>query len=435
MQTLILCALGGIIILSAIFTKLNTGILAIAAAFLFGIFGSALDSTAILAMFPTRLFFIIFTLALFFGMLSENGTVERATEFLLQGLGSRVVFLPLVVFLLVALLTSLGVSNIAVTGLMAPIAMRLAQTLHLSPLLMSLLIVGAASGAALSPLSLSGAIVQEYVSRNVAEVEEFKYFAPWRLYFWSLFAQGTVAFAGFHLMGGTKWVRKNAKQHIVPEQKEPRKAFEKHHVISTFVFFLFVAAVSLPNVPFFNGIFSTSLIRLTENIAIPALLCAALLMLFGVSHLPNAISKLPWNTIFLIVGMSMFIQYAEHSQALSLLSQQLVNFSTPQSVFFLFPFASALLSAFSSSSGVVLPLFLPLTVDFSRQIPNVSAVDLVTALSISSHMVDASPLSTLGALCISALNFEDRRIKLFRQLFVFGMLLIPGSAIFCWILF
>jgi uncharacterized membrane protein YqjE len=45
----------------------------------------------------------------------------------------------------------------------------------------------------------------------------------------------------------------------------------------------------------------------------------------------------------------------------------------------------------------------------------------VIAIDVGSHMVDVSPLSTLGALCLAALPEDANRAKLFRQLLLWGL--------------
>jgi uncharacterized membrane protein YagU involved in acid resistance len=56
----------------------------------------------------------------------------------------------------------------------------------------------------------------------------------------------------------------------------------------------------------------------------------------------------------------------------------------------------------------------------------------VIAIDLGSHMVDVSPLSTLGALCLAALPEKVNRSQLFRQLLVWGfsMTIVAGILAF-----
>jgi hypothetical protein len=53
---------------------------------------------------------------------------------------------------------------------------------------------------------------------------------------------------------------------------------------------------------------------------------------------------------------------------------------------------------------------------------------------VGAHLVDISPLSSLGAICLASVVHEDRD-KLFRHLLLFGLSMsILGTAL-CFILF
>jgi len=56
------------------------------------------------------------------------------------------------------------------------------------------------------------------------------------------------------------------------------------------------------------------------------------------------------------------------------------------------------------------------------------------SLIVGSHLVDVSPLSTTGALCIAAAYNTDVR-KLFRQMLAWGMSMAVVAAIGCYIVF
>ena len=62
---------------------------------------------------------------------------------------------------------------------------------------------------------------------------------------------------------------------------------------------------------------------------------------------------------------------------------------------------TGIVSVYSSTSGVVLPAFLPLAPGLAAQLPGASAVGIAMSMNIGGHLVDVSPLSTIGALCIA----------------------------------
>ena len=65
-------------------------------------------------------------------------------------------------------------------------------------------------------------------------------------------------------------------------------------------------------------------------------------------------------------------------------------------------FSPDVVSVYSSTSGVVLPAFLPTIPGLSAQLGGADPVSIALSMNIGSHLVDMSPLSTIGALCIAA---------------------------------
>jgi di/tricarboxylate transporter len=64
--------------------------------------------------------------------MSESGLLDALAHVVLKRIQTHVVFMPLAVFLGVAILSGLGAGNIAVIALVAPLALRTAQQIGLS---------------------------------------------------------------------------------------------------------------------------------------------------------------------------------------------------------------------------------------------------------------------------------------------------------------
>ena len=62
-------------------------------------------------------------------------------------------------------------------------------------------------------------------------------------------------------------------------------------------------------------------------------------------------------------------------------------------------------SVYSSTSGVVLPAFLPTVPGLVERL-GADPLEIASAMNVGGHLVDLSPLSTIGALCIAALPNE-----------------------------
>ena len=56
-------------------------------------------------------------------------------------------------------------------------------------------------------------------------------------------------------------------------------------------------------------------------------------------------------------------------------------------------------------------------------------------MNIGGHLVDVSPLSTIGALCIAGAPAERRRRALFNKLLAWGLSMSVVGALLCYLLF
>ena len=63
---------------------------------------------------------------------------------------------------------------------------------------------------------------------------------------------------------------------------------------------------------------------------------------------------------------------------------------------------SGILSVYSSTSGVVLPALLPTVPKLISQLGGGDPLALASSVVVAGHVVDSSPLSTIGALCIAS---------------------------------
>ena len=63
------------------------------------------------------------------------------------------------------------------------------------------------------------------------------------------------------------------------------------------------------------------------------------------------------------------------------------------------------------------------------------AMSLMSSMNVSGHLVDVSPLSTLGALCLAAAPPGTDTRALFNKLLAWGLSRTVVGATVCWIVF
>ena len=110
---------------------------------------------------------------------------------------------------------------------------------------------------------------------------------------------------------------------------------------------------------------------------------------------------------------------------------------TPSTVTGVVAFVTGIVSVYSSTSGVVLPAFLPTVPGLVERLGGGDPMAMASSMIVGGHLVDLSPLSTIGALCIAALpgNSAEESRTLFNQLLAWGLSMTVVGTAACWLLF
>jgi len=161
-----------------------------------------------------------------------------------------------------------------------------------------------------------------------------------------------------------------------------------------------------------------------------AFFSAAILLFLDVSDSEKALKNMPWDAILLVSGVSLLIGMLDKAGGLDLATTLIANIADVSYINSLLAFITGVISAYSSSSGVVLPAFIPLIPELIEKMGGGDIYRMVIAVAVGSHMVDVSPLSTLGAICISAIPATSmEKNKLFRQLMLWGLSMAVVGAV------
>ena len=95
-------------------------------------------------------------------------------------------------------------------------------------------------------------------------------------------------------------------------------------------------------------------------------------------------------------------------------------------------FVAGVISSYSSTSGVVLPAFLPTVSGLVERLGGGDPLEIALSINIGAALVDVSPLSTIGALCIAAVPPGAADTKdLFRKMLLWGFSMALYGAMFC----
>ena len=144
---------------------------------------------------------------------------------------------------------------------------------------------------------------------------------------------------------------------------------------------------------------------------------------------------MPWNVIVMVSGVTVLIAVLEKAEGIDLIVSYLARVATRGLVTAEVALLTGLVSVYSSTSGVVLPAFLPMVPKLAQQVGGVDPFAIAMSMNVGGHLVDVSPLSTIGALCIAGAPAGAAARALFNRLLAWGLSMAIVGAIICYVLF
>jgi Na+/H+ antiporter NhaD/arsenite permease-like protein len=277
---------------------------------------------------------------------------------------------------------------------------------------MAIMVGHGTTAGSMSPIAPTGIIVSGIMTRIGLPGYE------WPAYVNNLVAQTLVAFAGYFVFGGWRLFRAH---HVRPpvEPGDP-PSFDRANWITIGV----IAALIV-------GVLAFGL-----NVGLGAFAAAVLLSALRAANHDDAVRRMPWSVILMVTGVTVLIALLEKTQGLDLFTAILARWATPGSITGFIAFVTGLISVYSSTSGVVLPAFLPTIPGLVERLGGGDPLAIASAMVVGGHLVDVSPLSTIGALCLAGLapGSGDAR-ALFNRLLAWGLSMTVVGAAACYILF
>jgi di/tricarboxylate transporter len=397
-------------------SQINVGFLSIAFAFIIGVLFGGMRATDVAAGFPASLFLILVGVTLFFSQANVNGTLDRVAKLSVKLARGNVGAIPVIFFFLATALASIGAGNIATTALLAPVAMTVAGNLRISAFLMTVCVCCGANAGALSPFAPTGVIANGLLGRIGITNQELPVF------FNNFLAEGFVGLAGYFLLGGYKLFSRRASQIAVRLDEAlvgTEGPFEWNQKLTLVLIAAMVASVAIFKI----------------DVGMAAITAAAIMTLCRAADEEQAVKTMPWNVILMVCGVTVLISILEKKGGMDLFTSILARFSTETSVTGVMGFVTGLISVYSSSSGVVLPAFMPTIPGLIREIGGGNPMAIASSVNVGAHLVDVSPLSTLGALCIANAAVSEDRKALFNKLMIWGLSMSVIGALVCWVFF
>jgi Na+/H+ antiporter NhaD/arsenite permease-like protein len=400
-------------------TKINVGILSMALAWIIGVYLGGMRLAEIAAGFPTQLFLTLVGVTLLFSQAQANGTLDKVAQRAVKSCKGNLGLIPIMFFVLALVLGSIGPGSIAAAALIAPMAMAVAGRTGISAFLMAIMVGNGANASSLSPFAPTGIIVNGLMAKmGLTGVE-------WQNYANVMLAHSAVAFAGYLAFGGWRFFSQTYREEETPGDgvslhPDPAgRSFERKHWLTLGVIGALIIAVIFFDI----------------NVGMGALAGAVLLALVGAADEAIAIRTMPWGPILMVSGVTVLIALLEKTGGMDLFTTLLARFSSETTVTGVTAFLTGSISVYSSTSGVVLPAFLPTVPGLITKLGGGDAMAIASSMNVGAHLVDVSPLSTTGALCIAAASTGTDVRSLFRRMLAWGLSMTLIAAAGCYLVF
>ena len=387
-------------------SRINVGWLAIAFAWLVGVYAAGLRPDVVLAGFPAALFLTLAGVTLLFGIAETNGTLEGLATRALSLTRGRDRAVPVVLFVVACLLSSVGPGAISTVALLAPMAMSVGARAGILPLLTALMVANGANAGNLSPFSSVGVIANgAMVKAGLVGYEGRVWFANFAAHL--LVAGAAFAWLGFRAATPGEGSAGRPAASIAP-------AFNRQQRVTLVVIGLWIAGVLVLNL----------------NLGLSAFAASVVLLLFNTADESASVRKIPWSVIMMVCGVSVLIGVLEKTGGMDLFTALMARISSPRTLNGVIAFVTGSISTYSSTSGVVLPAFLPTATALVERVGGGDPLAVALSINVGSSLVDVSPLSTIGALCIAAVPEATAR-PLFRALLAWGLAMTVVGAVIC----
>jgi di/tricarboxylate transporter len=393
-------------IVLSIVTRINVGLVAIAFAWLIGVYLAGLGAGGVVEGFPASLFLTLAGVTLLFAAAEVNGTLERLARHAVRLARGDARWLPLIFFAISFVVSSIGPGAISSVALIAPLAMAIAHRTRVPYLLMALMVANGANAGNLSPISSLGIIANNRMADAGVGGHEGKVFVA------NLAAHVLVSVFAYFAFGGLKLSGEIEAGDGAEREGERMRAGQR---ITLAVIVLWITGVLLFDL----------------NVGLSAFAAVTILVAVRAVEDVSAIRRMPWGVIVMVCGVTVLIGLLEATGGMELFTDLLARLATPSTVNGVIALVTGAISTYSSTSGVVLPAFLPTVPGLVENVGGGDPLAIALSINVGSALVDVSPLSTLGALCIAAVPDAQAVNALFRRLLIWGLSMAIVGAVLC----
>ena len=395
-------------------TKINTGLFCIVFAYIIGCFVMGLKPKQVIGYWPTSTMFVILSVSLFYNFAAINGTLEKMSGALLYACRKFPGLLPYALLAVAVILSVMGATYFTVLAFLAPITLEICDESRMDKLTGAVAINCGALAGGNFPTSNLGVIFRGLAdtafeaSPDVAAVETFG--MEMKIFLFSvLFSLVLVTIFRF----GFKENRNIGKGVTF---KKPAVFTKDQKITLSLMMIMMVVVLIFPLMQILmSGNAAIQYISSKVDVGLVAIVFAVIALLLKLAPQKEALAKIPWNTIVMIAGAGMLIAVAVEAGTIDALSTW-IGFNVPKPLVpIAFSIVGAIMSFFSSTTGVVAPALFPLIPNLAAS-AGLSSSALFACTIIGAQSSAISPFSSGGSLILGSTPKEEDRNMLFNRL-------------------
>lgn len=424
----------GIIIIAAIAvaiflgakTKINTGLFCMVFAYIIGCFIMGLKTKEIIGFWPTSTMFVILSVSLFYNIAAINGTLEKMSGSLLYACRKFPGLLPYALLAVAVILSVMGATYFTVLAFLAPITLLICEESKMDKLTGAIAINAGALAGGNFPTSNLGVVFRGLADTayeanpDLTAIDTFK--AEMLIF---LFA---IAFSLILVTVVRFGFKSNRNIGRGVEFKKPEPFTKDQKTTLTLMIAMMVLVLVFPLLKLFMPANETvSMLAGRIDVGLVAVIFAVIGLLLKLAPQKEAIARIPWNTIIMIAGAGMLIAVAVQAGTIEALSNWIGSNVPTFLVPIAFSIVGAIMSFFSSTTGVVAPALFPLIPGLAAS-TGLSATALFACTVLGAQSSAISPFSSGGSLIMGSCGDEEERNTLFTRLLFTA---VPLSVILC----
>ena len=379
--------------------------------------------------FPVDLMIALMGLTYLFGFAQQNGTIDIILRWAMRAVRGNRAVMPWIFFALTGFFMSIGA--IFAIGVISPLAVPFARRYRINQLMMGMMVVHGGMAGLLSPLSVYGIYVNDFLKNNDLGSH------TWTLFLMALVFNVLMGVIVFVFLGGRRLIGAQARAEMAEIRAEMEDTADAETTEtgsgSTAVAtattravtpYQWATIVGLAALVIGAGIFAL-------DIGVVSLTIGGVLAIMKPVESRKALDNVSWATIVLVGGMVTYIEVLQAAGTVDWISDKMSSMGAPMIGLLLLCYLSGVVSALASSIatiGIAITMAAPFLVNGDLPVAGAAA-----AIAIAATVVDVSPFSTNGAMVLANVDAEHRD-KFFRQMLVYSGVVVAVGPLAAWLM-